>query len=166
MTFLDVVLFLCCLSPSVVTYRANDQSAPLAGAPANDPLSDGDSSKSSSLSNPIRTRTNFPETWLWQNLLVNGYHPYISIHHHHVVFFLFRWWTRKKRWKELTAFAKERMCAGRVFVCWCVIKLVSSFCYLFPAIFPKLKGEIFWKNVWNGRTKVAHFFNNWKKIKM
>jgi len=71
--------------PSVVTYRANDQSVPLAGvgAPANDELLDGDSSKSS-LSNPIRTRTNFPETWLWQNLLVNGY-PYFYTHHYDVI---------------------------------------------------------------------------------
>lgn len=118
MTFLDVVLFLCCLSPSVVTYRANDQSAPLAGAPANDPLSDGDSSKSSSLSNPIRTRTNFPETWLWQNLLVNGYHPYISIHHHHVVFLSFPVVDTKKKVEGTNSF-----CQGKN-VCWTSVCLL------------------------------------------
>ena len=76
MTFLDIVCVCFFMSfPSVVTYRANDQSTPP------NELLDGDSSSESSLSNPIRTRTYFPETWLWQNLLVNGYTPtlYLTI---------------------------------------------------------------------------------------
>ncbi|XP_045036417.1 CD109 antigen isoform X3 [Daphnia magna] len=55
-----------------VTYRANDQTIrALPVTPVNNQVDDADD-ESLWPSNSIRTRTRFPETWLWENLLVNG----------------------------------------------------------------------------------------------
>ena len=123
MTFLDIVCVCFFMSfPSVVTYRANDQSTPP------NELLDGDSSSESSLSNPIRTRTYFPETWLWQNLLVNGYTPptfYLTI------FLLFLFYfsaVMDGMVKESTNsfFAKERMTCLNC-ICLCVLNVILNY---------------------------------------
>lgn len=63
-----------------MTYRANDQTIrALPVTPVNNQVDDADD-VSLWPSNSIRTRTRFPETWLWENLLVNGYfHVLVSV---------------------------------------------------------------------------------------
>lgn len=63
---------ICFFHSSVVTYRRKnfeDDVVAYAAQPNELPEPPVDDDKVSS----IRTRTRFPETWLWENLLVNGY---------------------------------------------------------------------------------------------
>lgn len=120
-----------------MTYRANDQTIrALPVTPVNNQVDDADD-ESLWPSNSIRTRTRFPETWLWENLLVNGYfHVLVSVSS--IFRLTFGGVCKAWRWKangfdvvqELTAFA---------IVCrWHDFECAKVFAFLFSRVYQRV----------------------------